>query len=165
MFKVDDYVVYGRVAGVCRVVDIRKEQDISDNETEYYILQPAFDKSIIIKTPKNNPKVSMRSIITKEAALSLIAAMPKIEAVWIDDNRERYAIFQNALKSGEYLDLVKIIKAVYQNKIVKAAVGKKIRKTDEDAMKTAEKQLHEEFALAMNISPAEVVPYIIEQIS
>lgn len=164
MFKVDDYVVYG-LAGVYRVMDVSREQDIGDNETEYYVLQPAFDRNIIIKAPMYNSKVAMRRIITKDEALSLIATMPKIESVWIDDNRQRNETFRSALKSGDSVELLKVVKAVYREKKIKAAVGKKVRKTDEDVMKIAEKQLHEEFALALNIAPDEVVPYISKHIS
>ena len=37
-------------------------------------------------------------------------------------------------------------------------------KTDEEIMNTAEKNLYEEFAIALNISPEEVVSYIHERI-
>lgn len=39
-----------------------------------------------------------------------------------------------------------------------------IMKTDEEIMNTAEKNLYEEFAIALNISPEEVVSYIHERI-
>lgn len=42
--------------------------------------------------------------------------------------------------------------------------GKKLTKTDEDIMNIAEKQLSEEFAVALDISPDEVLPYILEHI-
>jgi len=37
-------------------------------------------------------------------------------------------------------------------------------KTDEDIMKAAEKNLHEEFAMALNISPDEVLHYILDHV-
>lgn len=45
MFKVNDYVVYSST-GVYKIIDIRKEKDISDNDTEYYVLQPAYSKNL-----------------------------------------------------------------------------------------------------------------------
>ncbi|NLO98057.1 MAG: hypothetical protein GX091_08320 [Peptococcaceae bacterium] len=38
--------------------------------------------------------------------------------------------------------------------------GKKLAKADEDIMKIAEKNMNEEFAAALNISPDEVISYI-----
>lgn len=165
MFKVNDYVAYGHLAGACQVIGIRAGLDICGNETEYYVLQPVFDKNIIIKTPINSSQGLMRYIITKEEALALIANMANTETVWINDDRQRNEVFKKALKSGEHVGLVKLIKAVYQEKKAKAAIGKRVRKVDEDAMKVAEKQLHEEIALALDLSPDEVVPYIIQHIS
>ena len=41
MFKVNDYVIYNSM-GVYKIIDIRKEKDINDEETEYYIMQPVY---------------------------------------------------------------------------------------------------------------------------
>ncbi|MGI6050677.1 MAG: CarD family transcriptional regulator, partial [Acetivibrionales bacterium] len=37
MFKVNDYVIYSTM-GVCKIVDIRKEKDINQNEVDHYVL-------------------------------------------------------------------------------------------------------------------------------
>lgn len=164
MFKVNDYVVYNS-EGVYKVVDIKKEKFISNNEIEYYVLEPAYSNNLTIKTPVNNPKVMMRNIITKEDVLSLIAEMSESETVWIDDDRKRNEDFKAALKTGESKEWAKIIKTIYLKKQEKNFSGKKISKTDEDIMKAAEKNLYEEFAIALNISPDEVVSYILEHVS
>ena len=43
-------------------------------------------------------------------------------------------------------------------------MDKKLTKADEERLSTAEKQLHEAFAVVLDISPDEVVPYIMEHI-
>lgn len=164
MFKVNDYVVYGST-GVCEIVDIRKDKDINGNEIDYYILQPVYGNNMTIKTPVNNDKVLMREIITKEDVSSLISAMPEKETVWINDYRQRNETYKTALKTGQCEELIKIIKTLYQEKKQKSALGKKLMKSDEDIFKAAEKQLNEEFATVLNISPDEVLPYILEHIS
>lgn len=164
MFKVNDYVVYGST-GVCKIVDIRKDKDINGNEIDYYILQPVYSNNMTIKTPVNNDKVLMREIITKEDVSSLISTMPEKETVWINDYRQRNEVYKTALKTGKCEELIKIIKTLYQEKKQKSALGKKLMKSDEDIFKAAEKQLNEEFATVLNISPDEVLPYILEHIS
>lgn len=163
MFKVNDYVVYNST-GVYKIIDIRKEKDSSNNDTEYYVLEPAYNNNIIIKTPVNNPKVLMRNIMTKEDVLSLIANMPETETIWTYDDRYRNQSFKAALRTGQSEEWVKIIKTLYLVKKGKLDVGKKLMKTDEDIMKAAEKNLHEEFAMALNISPDEVLPYILDHV-
>ncbi len=164
MFKVNDHIIYNTM-GVCRVVDIRKEKDINDNETDFYILRPVYSNNLTIKTPVNNDKVFMRKILKRDDVLSLIESLSEQETNWIDDNKKRNEFFKATLKKGETEGWAKLVKTIYVEKQEKSAIGKKLMKIDEDIMKTAEKNLYEEFAAALNISPEEVLPYIREHVS
>lgn len=165
MFKVKDYVVYG-LTGVCQIIDISSEF-IDNDETEYYVLHPVYNNNhnMTIKIPVNNTKVSMRKIITKKDISSLIAMMPEMETIWIEDMRQRKNDYMTALRTGNSEECMKIIKTLYLEKQAKSAEGKTLTKTDENIMNTAEKQLYEEFAVALDISPDEVMSYIFEHIS
>ncbi|UWG97102.1 CarD family transcriptional regulator [Dehalobacter sp. DCM] len=163
MFNINDYVVYN-ATGVFKIIDIRREHDILDKETEYYVLQPAYNNNLTIKIPVNAPRVSMRLIMTKDEVLSLIASMPDIEALWINDDRERNERFKTALKTANSEEWAKLIKTIYLQKQEKIDIGKKLAQTDENIMKAAEKNLYEEFAIALNITPDEVVSYITERV-
>jgi CarD family transcriptional regulator len=163
MFKVNDYVVYG-LTGVCRITDIGEDDYIGSDETQYYILSPVYNNNMTIKIPVNRPNTLMRAILTKDEILSLIATMPEKETIWINDSRERSQHFKAALKTRKSEEWVKLIRTLYLEKEARSAVGKTLMKIDEDIMNTAEKQLNEEFAIALNISPDEVVPYILEHI-
>jgi CarD family transcriptional regulator len=115
--------------------------------------------------PTNNPKITMRAISTKDQVLSLIESMPEIEATWLDDERKRNADFKAALKSGKNEEWIRIIKTLYLEKERRVAIGKKLTKTDEEILNSAEQKLNQEFALALNISPDEVVSYILKHVS
>jgi len=129
-----------------------------------YVLEPAYNNNIIIKTPVNNPKILMRNIMTKEDVLSLIATMPEIETIWTNDDKYRSQSFKAAIRTGLCEEWVKVIKTLYLAKKGKLDIGKKLIKTDEDIMKAAEKNLHEEIGMALNISPDEVLPYILDHV-
>jgi CarD family transcriptional regulator len=118
-----------------------------------------------IKIPVSNTKVSMRKTITKNDVLSLISTISETETAWINDDKQRSANFKAALKTGKSEDFIKIIKTLHMEKKEKSAASKKLRKMDEDIMKFAEKQLYEEFSIALNISPDEVLPFILNNIS
>ena len=165
MFKVNDYVMYGSM-GVCKIIDISKEKYLnsSNDEVEFYVLETVYKNKMTIKIPVNNTKISMRKIITKEEVLSLISRISETETTWIDNDKQRSANFKAALKSGKSEDYIKIIKTLHIEKQEKSAAGKKLRKMDEDIMKAAEKQLYEEFAIALDISPDEVIPFILDNI-
>lgn len=164
MFNVNDYVVH-RTIGVCRITAIIKDGFIRDDENEYYVLHPVYNNNMTIKIPVNNSAILLRAIITKEDVLSLIAKMPEIETITIHDEKQRLYNFKAALKTGKNEEWIKVIKTLHLEKEEKAAVNKKLTNTDEDIMNIAEKQLHEEFAIALNIPPEEVSSYILEHIS
>lgn len=163
MFKVNDYVVYG-LTGVCQITDIRKDEYTTDNEDQYYILNPVYNNNMTIKVPVNNQNILMRSIMTKDDVLALIEAMPEIETIWIDDDRQRNASFKAALRSGKNEEWVKLVKTLYQEKEARALNGKKLNKMDEEIFNTAENILYQEISIALNISPDEVESYIKDHI-
>jgi len=90
--------------------------------------------------------------------------MPEKEIVSIEGDRERNDMFKTA-KTGNIEEQIKILKSLYWKKKNKIAANKKLAKADEDIMKAVEKQLHDEFAIALNITPDEVRSYILEHIS
>ena len=152
MFKVDDYIMYGRT-GVCKVVDITNEKFINGEERKYYVLSPIHNNNnTIIKIPLDNTKVPMRKIISKEDVTSLINDIPNMEILWIDDEKKRMAQFETMLKSGQCEELIKLI----SNK----RHSKKLNKADKEIIKEAERLVNEEFAIILNISPKEVNSYI-----
>lgn len=163
MFHVNDYVVYG-LTGVCQITDIRKDEYISSNETQYYVLNPVYNNNMTIKVPVNSQNIMMRAVISKHDAMSLIAAMPEIKTVWIDNEKQRTADFKAALKSGNHENWVKIIKTLYLEKKARSASGRKLTKTDEDILNEAEKQLNQELSIALDISCDAVGSYIIKHI-
>lgn len=159
MFKVNDYVVYG-TTGVCRITDIAKDESIGANQTEYYILHPVYGDNMTIKIPVKNEKVSMRAVLSKSEVIALIASMQRIETVWIENSRERSESFKTMLRRGSCQDWIKLIKTLHTEKRSRASAGKSLTNTDEVIMRAAEKQLYEEFAVALHIPPEKVVSYI-----
>ena len=164
MFNVNEYVVYG-LTGVCRITDIRNDEFTGDNEIQYYILTPVDSDNMTIMVPVNTPNIAMRAISTKDDVLSLIESMPEMESAWNNDERARNADFKAALKSGKNEEWARIVKTLYLEKERRAVIGKKLTKTDEEIFNTAENKLNQEFALALNISPGEVISFILERIS
>lgn len=164
MFKINDHIIYNNM-GVYRIVDIRKEKDINNIDTDYYILKPAYGNNLTIKTPVNSKKVFMRKIIKRDDVISLIESLPEQKPMWIEDNKKRNELFKATLKKGEPRGWANLIRTLYLEKKEKSAVGKKLMKIDEDIMKVAEKNLYEEFAAALNITPEEVLPFIMNHVS
>lgn len=102
----------------------------------------------------------MRKIISKVNVVSLINDIPNMETIWIDDEKMRNKQFNTMLKSGKCEELIKLIRSICSNKEYIQSIGKKLHNVDEKIMKEAERLLHEEFAIILDISPNEVTSYI-----
>lgn len=159
MFKIDDYIMYG-TTGVCKVIDITKENIMNNKMMDYYVLAPIYSKNTVIKTPVENEKVNMRKIISEKEVCSLIDDITKKSIPWIDDEYERIAKFKEMIKSGDCDNLIKIIRTIYFNLEYKKLIGNKVTKRDENIMQIAANMLNEEFATVLGILPEEVFDYI-----
>ncbi|WP_300382251.1 CarD family transcriptional regulator [Clostridium sp.] len=163
MFKINYYVVYGST-GVCEVKDIKSEKINNNEEVQYYILNPVYDRRMTIKTPVLNRKVSMRDIMTKEDVSILISKISDNEIISIENARERTETFKGIIRNGDSDDLIKVINTIKMDKEEKLTIGKKLNKTEEDIMVAAKKKLYEEFAIVLDIPIEEVSLYIKENI-
>ena len=164
MFKINYYVIYGST-GVCQVKDIKREKDNNNEEIEYYILNPVYDRRMTIKTPVLNRKVYMRDIMTREDVSILINKIADNEVISIENARERAETFKNIIRNGESDELIKVINTIKLDKEEKLNMGKKLNKTEEDIMLAAKKKLYEEFAIVLEIPVENVSLYIKEKIS
>lgn len=160
MFSKNDYIVYG-TTGVCKIIDIVKKNFNKNLEREYYVLKPAYDTNSTIYAPVDNKTVSIRKIMTINEVYSLINTMPHTEIIWIEDINLRKEKYTKILKSGDNKQLVKLIRTLYLEKEKKKVEGKKLYVNDEKIMTDAEKLLHEEFALVLDIKVDEVLPFLL----
>ena len=158
MFQINDTVMYGN-SGVCKIMDIRPEK-FGDEEILYYILKPMDDKNSKIYCPVNSDKLKLRKLLSQSEIFEIIQAMPDTEIEWIENDQLRKTKFGEILKSGDHIELVKLIKALYLHKEQQKQTGKKFHAIDEKMMKEAEKMLHSEFAHVLQIKEEDVLAFI-----
>ena len=165
MYEVGEYIVYG-VKGVCQIEDIT-HIDISgaDKDRLYYVLAPLGGGSGRIYAPTDNQKITMRRVITKEEASQLIRDLPKIELLWVPDDKQREATYKEALNSCDYRVWVSIVKTLHVRKKERIAQGKKITALDERYMRTAENELYSELSLTLGVPKDEMEDYIRGQLN
>jgi len=154
--------MYG-TTGVCEVTDITKDKLVGNIKSDYYVLRPVFENNARIMTPIDNPKVLIRPLISQSEADELIKKMPDEEIEWIANDRQRNEVFKTQLHTGSCREWIKIIKTIHKRKKDVTATGKKLRQSDENFMKSAEKLLYEEFSYSLKIPFDDVKPYILER--
>lgn len=165
MFKVNDVITYG-TQGVCKIVDI-EEKTVSGAKKKYYVLKPIKDQCSTIYAPIDNEHVSkkMRRLLTKDEINNLIDSMPDEKTDWISNDNERKECYNGILASGDHLELIKMIKAIYAHKKEREADGKRLHMSDEHFFKAAEQILYNEFQYVLDLScKDDLMSYIFEQI-
>ena len=103
--------------------------------------------------------------ISTEEADQLIEDMPKIEQLWVPDDRQREARYKEAMNTCDYRAWVSIVKTLYIRKQERTAQGKKITALDERYMRTAENELYSELSLTLGIPKDEMEQYIRERLT
>lgn len=160
MFQVGDMVCYG-TTGACQIASHEVRQ-LGDQKQNCFVLKPVFDKSMTICVPEGNELLMarMHPVMTKEEILALIRELPS-EDVQCDPNPDvRKQYYNETLKKGDHRELLRMVKAIYNFRRARRAVGKRLSGFDENAMREAENMLYTEFALVLDIQPADVVPFI-----
>ena len=87
--------------------------------------------------------------------------MPDEEVVWIKNDNDRKEHYRKILTSGDHVELIKLIKAIYAHKIEREAEGKRLHMIDEQFFKNAEQILYNEFQYVLNLNNKdELMKYI-----
>ena len=165
MFKVNDVILYG-TQGVCRITGT-EEQSMGGVKKTYYVLKPVNDKGATIFAPTDNAHVlkKMRRLLSREEIHKLIDAMPEENGQWIACEAERKERYKEILSSGDHMELIKMIKAIYAHKQAREAEGKRLHMSDERFFKDAEQALYNEFQYVLDIQDKDgLMRYILDRI-
>ena len=165
MFRVNDVILYSS-QGVCEIVAI-EEKIISGTKKTYYVLKSVNDNGATIFAPTDNEIVlkKMRKLLSEAEINALIDSMPNKETVWIANEAERRECYKNILASGDHLELIKMIKAIYLHKQELEVNKKRLHVSDDRFFKDAEQLLYNEFQYVLKLkSKNELMTYILARI-
>lgn len=160
MYKIGNYVAHYK-EGICEITAIGKlNMSCSDKKKEYYTLKPVYNAKGTLYTPVSNERGQIREIISAEEARALIDDMPKIDALWVTEEKKREAVYKEALFKNECRSWIAIIKASHARKMKRLSLGKKSINIDDKYLGIAENFLFGEFAMALDMTREEVKTFI-----
>lgn len=164
VFQIGEYVVCGN-KGVCVVENIAT-LDISgvDKEREYYILKPKYLSGSTVYVPVDSPRESMRRVLTREEAQSLVKMIPELPLITIANEKLSEQTYRECLKTGSCEEWVRIIKTIYLRKQKRIQAGRKVTAVDAKYFHMAEESLYGELAVALDMSRDNVEAYITGEI-
>lgn len=164
MFEINQTVLYGSY-GACRIMDIA-EREFCGARGLYYILEPVFDARCTYFVAVDNEIATsrLRQVLPPERVRDMISAMPQVEEQWEDDPKLRKARYSQIISRGDRQELIGLIKALHSHQLRQHACGKKLNLSDEQSLRMAERMIHDEIALSLDLLPDQVLPYITSQL-
>lgn len=159
MYKINDLVMYKK--DVCRIKDIKTN---SLNGTQYYVMVPLTDDSLIIDTHVENRLGYIKDLISLDEVNRLISEIPSLEPFENIDDKNIEFYYKNAIYNGTHKDLIRVIKSSYIRNSNRVKNNKKISEKDDKYFKLAEKYLYTEFGSVLNMGFDEVKDYILKEV-
>lgn len=165
MYNIGDVFIYG-TSGVCRISDIQKE-DFDGKEKTYYILTPVTDLKSTIFVPVDNEKLisKMKKILSAEEIMELIKSIPAQDNIWIENINLRREKYRKIIGSADREELLSLLKTLYERKNELMHIGKNLSVYDERFLHQAQKIIHGEIALVLQMQIEDVEPFIIKTIN
>lgn len=165
MFAIGDRVTHYK-EGVCEVMEVGKlNLRYSDKERQYYTLRPYYHQNGMVYIPVDGKQGQLRMIISKEEANELLQTIADINDLEIANEKQREAIYKEALYKNECKKWISLLKTSYKRKISRLKAGKKVINIDERYLNQVEKFLFGEIAVVLSLSKEEVKNTILAQIN
>lgn len=164
MLKKGNHVVYGG-SEICVVSDIVKRCFDGVNEENYLKLVPVETPSASYYVPEKNAEERVRHLMGREQVLAVIDAMPLASAQWSENRDERRHMFVKVLKSDDYMQILSMMKGLYDEKQKRGACGKDLISADEKAFEAASKLINKEFSMVLDIPEAGVDGFIEQRLA
>ncbi len=163
MYAVNDTVLYGK-NGVCRIVALEQRR-IRNEKKQYYVMHPVFKEDLTLYAPVGKEsRLGMQQVLTADQVRDLIREMPEQPDDWVDDTRQRKELFDEVMGSGDRLRMISMIRTLHRRQVQLQKIGKQLGSKDVQYYKDAQKRIHDEFALALDISPEQVVAFIMHEL-
>ena len=163
MFEKGNFVM-NATNGICEIEDV-VTMNMSGTNKEYFLLVPIAEKSAKVYIPVDVAESRIRLVLSEEEAWDIIKSIPKIEEVWVENDKEREKIYKDAIASKEPKQLIGIIKNLYRRKKERMDAGKKCTAVDERYFKIAENQLHAELGFALGEEKQNIKQIIIDHMN
>lgn len=162
---VNELVVYGS-GGVFRITEICNKK-IGSREEEYYVLKPVYERGgSTVYVPVANEKLAgkLRPLLSREEVDGLIDSLPQMQVPWIESQSDRRERYRQLLQRNDSTALIRAVRALRIHRREQEASGKRLYLADERFLKEAERLLYDEFAVALQMEPKQVLPYILQHL-
>ena len=155
MFEIGDYVL-NATNGICKISEI-VELDMSGDKKlkSYFLLRPE-EENDRVYIPVDNADKRIRKVITQDEAKAVLDRVPEIEALVVNNEKERETRYKEAVRSCELDSVISLLKCLHIRNEQRAQAGKKATSVDERYGKMAEHNLNAELAFVLEKDKQEI---------
>jgi CarD family transcriptional regulator len=160
MVEIGSTVSYGS-EGIYSVREII-EKELGDKRQSYYVLESVRQTTTCVFVPVNSEKLvgKIRKVANSKEADKIISDLPYAVLPWLDNDSDRMSSFREILAQGDCKDMLQLARTLYLHREELEEQGKKTHACDVRMQRLVEDRVSDELALALNIEPSAVMPYI-----
>ena len=148
MFQVGDLIIYS-LHGICHIDEIC-EKTILGVTRKYYILHPLEDPQLIISTPVNNDQGVMLGMMNQDEAEEILESFKLPGIQWIEKVHDRSKAYSGIIKTGDRIEISKIVNTLMRKKVESERNGKKLGEIDRKLLEPVQKIMFTELAFSLN---------------
>ncbi len=158
-----EYVMY-TAQGICTFQGEEQKSFDGKNFRKYLILVPLKSDKSVYYIPENMADKKLRPLKSREEVCRLVDSIPTMQTCeWGEKNRRR-EFFGDVLKSDDSRRIISLIKSLYMKQLEMDREGKRLSSGEEDAMRTAESIIYQEFSVVLGIEQSKVREIFSEKI-
>lgn len=160
MYESGSYVVYG-VQGVCKIIGTEK-QLVNRKRTEFLVLEPLVKSESRFYVPTQNSTAmgKILPVISREELEFMIDSPALREDCWISQDNIRKQQYRELLGSGDRMQVLRMVSALYRYKDEQLAAGRKFHQIDDNFLRDAEKLICSELSLVFGMTLEESREYL-----
>lgn len=157
MFEIGDYVL-NATNGICKISEIVELDMSGDKACSSHIFYscPVEEENDRVYIPVDNADKRIRKVITQDEALAVLDRVPEIEALAVNNEKERETRYKEAVRSCEPDSVISLLKCLHIRNEQRAQAGKKSTAVDERYGKMAEHNLNAELAFVLEKDKQEI---------
>ena len=160
MLELNQRISYG-TTGVC-VVERIEEKKIGREIKRYYVLKPVAQAGSTVFLPTDNQTLlaKVRNVLTADEVKKIITACKSEPDIWPESDAERRVKFNGIIASGDRKACLVLMRSLQNRQSVLSTCGKRLHMADERALKEAQRLVHDEFSIALNMKSDEIGSFL-----
>lgn len=163
MFSQDDILLYG-AHGPCRYLGL-EERRVNGKRQAFYVLEPLARAETRFLIPTENPAAvgKIRRLPSRPEVERMLASERARAYSWEADENKRKNLYRALLSGTDRAGLVSMICSVECYRLFLREQGRKLHQCDENFLRDAQRLIAQELAMALDLPPDQVGPWVREQ--